>query len=273
MENKKPILLKDIWPIENTGDYKIHFARKHPTEGHPLDVWIRSKEEWQGWQEYRPANNDFNKRYIFSLMQFYHEDKTWLFGGIFEVIKRHDDRYEVKLNDDRKNFIGRLKIYSPYTKRSPRVTMEAHYNKFEVKEILDEEYSGRSFPGFDEINLDFGELESLIRNDRTDWKTALENVKGIYLITDKESKKRYVGSAYGSQGVWSRWKEYIETGHGGNDGLRELVKENGSDYCRNFHFALIEYWFPNTPDEKVLYRENYWKEILLTRDETGLNQN
>jgi hypothetical protein len=34
---------------------------------------VRDKREWQGWQEYRPAPDDFNRPFIFSLIQFYHE--------------------------------------------------------------------------------------------------------------------------------------------------------------------------------------------------------
>ena len=42
-----PILLKDIWSIDNLTDYKIHFAR-YNQRSQPLDVWLRSKTEWQG---------------------------------------------------------------------------------------------------------------------------------------------------------------------------------------------------------------------------------
>ncbi len=34
-----PILLKDIWPIENLADYKIHFAR-YNQHSQPLEVWV-----------------------------------------------------------------------------------------------------------------------------------------------------------------------------------------------------------------------------------------
>ena len=51
------ILLGDIWPIENPQDYKAHFAIWDGKD-HPLDVWVRDKREWQGWQEYRPGRND-----------------------------------------------------------------------------------------------------------------------------------------------------------------------------------------------------------------------
>jgi hypothetical protein len=268
-----PILVKDIWPIESLADYKIHFAR-HNQHSQPLEVWVRSKEEWQGWQEYWPGRNDFNRPLIFSLMQFHYETDIWLLGGVFRVLDRHADRYEVELTDLGKEFIGRLKIRSSYRNRTTRTNMEPHYPEFEVQEILREPYSGRAFCGYDEIDLSFEELEALIKNDRPDWKTALESVKGIYLITDTHTGKRYIGSAYGDQGIWSRWKCYIETGHGGNKRIHDLIKNAGLDYCRShFRFALLEQRLSKTPDEKILEREIFWKRILLTRGEQGLNCN
>ncbi len=276
MCNRMTIFLREIWVIENTSEYKIHFAR-HDKSSHPLEVWVRSKSEWQDWQEYWPGRNDFNQPYIFSLMQFYHEPETWLFGGVFKVIERCENSYKVELTDMGENFIGRLKIKSSYKERTARTYMEPHYSEFEVKEILSEPYTGRAFPGFEEIDLSFEELETLIRNDRLDWKTALGSMKGIYLLTDTKTNKRYVGSAYGDAGIWSRWRCYIETGHGGNVGIHQLINGvdiDDDDYCRRFfRFALLENRPFNTPDEKIQSREAYWKRILLTRGETGLNHN
>ena len=136
-----PILLKDVWPIEDLADYKIHFAR-YNQHSQPLDVWVRSKKEWQGWQEYRPKVNHFNRPLIFSLMQFYHETDTWLFGGVFRVLRCYPKRYKVELTDLGEEFIGRLKIRSSYKTRATRVNMEPRYNQFEVQEILREPYSG-----------------------------------------------------------------------------------------------------------------------------------
>ncbi|WP_158810901.1 hypothetical protein [Beijerinckia sp. L45] len=65
-------------------------------------------------------------------------------------------------------------------------------------------YSGRAFPGFDDIDLSFDELETLVRRSRPDWRAALQSMKGIYLITDTKTGRRYVCSAYGDQGIWSR---------------------------------------------------------------------
>ncbi len=268
-----PILLRDIWPIENLRDYKIHFARWNQ-HNQPLEVFARDRREWQSWQEYRPGRDDFNRPLIFSLIQFYHEQDSWLFGGVYRVLDRHPDRYEVELTDIGANMIGRLKLFYVYRDRTTRPVMERHYEGFEVQEILREPYSGRTFPGFDDIDLSFEELETLIRNERLDWRAALENIKGVYLITDVHTGRRYIGSAYGDLGIWSRWRQYIETGHGGNVELTRLVREQGLPYCReHFRFALLEQRTARTPDDVVIARETFWKRVLLTRGEQGMNRN
>ena len=267
------ITLEDIWQIGKLGDYKVHFARWNG-EAQPLEVFVRDKQEWQGWQEYRPTRNDFNRPFIFSLMQFYHETDIWMFGGLFRVLACHEDRYDVELSDAGKGFIGRLKLRSPYRGRTTRANFENHYASFEVQEILREAYSGRQFPGYDDIDLSFEELESISKNDLPDWKGALENTKGIYLISDTLTGKRYVGSAYSDQGIWSRWCAYVASGHGGNVELRALVNDPTLAYCRaNFRFALLEHRSSRTPDEVILFREAFWKRILLTRGAQGLNRN
>ena len=86
------ILLREIWAIEKPQDYKVHFARWNGNT-QPLEVFVRDRLEWQGWQEYRPSRNDFNRPFIFSLARFYHESDAWLFGGVFRVLGRHEDRY------------------------------------------------------------------------------------------------------------------------------------------------------------------------------------
>lgn len=267
------IKLHDIWPIERPEEFKVHFARWNQ-HAEPLEVFVRDRAEWQGWQEYRPTRDEFNRPLIFSVMQFYHETDAWLFGGIYRVLTRHEDRYEVELQQFGRGFIGRLKLRSPYRGRTTRVNFENHYDTFEVLEILREPYTGREFPGYDDIDISFEELETLVRNDRPDWKGALESVKGIYLISDTRTGKQYVGSAYSDHGIWSRWCAYVASGHGGNVELRSLVKDPSLQYCReNFRFSLLEHRSARTPDKTILNREDFWKRILLTRGKQGLNHN
>jgi hypothetical protein len=116
-------------------------------------------------------------------------------------------------------------------------------------------------------------LETLIRNQRTDWRAALENMKGVYLITDTRSGSRYIGSAYGDLGIWSRWRQYVDTGHGGNVALTGLVRQRGLSYCReHFRIALLEQRTARTPDDVVIAREAFWKRVLLTRGKQGYNR-
>lgn len=267
------IRLSDLWPILTPENYKLHFARWNG-DSQPLDVWLRDKSEWQGWQEYRPARNDFNRPLIFTLIQFHHEIDTWLFGGVYRVLDRHEDRYQVELTNEGANFVGRLKLLSPYRERATRVNFENHYPALQVGELLREPYAGRTFPGFENIELSFNEMEALVRADKPDWRSALSSVKGVYLITDVMTNKRYVGSAYGPQGVWSRWSDYASSGHGGNAVLRDLVREPALSYCRRaFHFALLETHPARTTDDVILYREAFWKRALHTRGDYGLNLN
>ena len=204
----------------------------------------------------------------------YHEPDIWLFGGVYRVMQRYDDRYKVELTEQGHGFLGRLKLRSDYRNRSTRVNFENHYDNLEVQEILREPFSGREFPGYENIDLSFGELEAIVMNTRPDWRAALTSVKGIYLISDTTTGKRYVGSAYGDQGVWSRWCEYAATGHGNNVELRKLVRDPTLEYCRKaFRFALLEHRPMTTSDTDVTARESFWKNILLTRGELGMNRN
>ena len=95
----------------------------------------------------------------------------------------------------------------------------------------------------------------------------------MYLICDKSNGKKYVGSAYGDAGIWSRWACYIGTGHGWNDELTKLVDEKGIEYARNnFKFSLLEIMTMTTSDQSIIERESFWKNVLLTR-EYGYNKN
>lgn len=267
------LFLADILPIEKPSDYKAHFARWNNVV-EPLEVFARDKNEWRGWNEYRPLRNDFNRAHIFSLIYDYRSQNSWLFGGIWDVIERHQDRYEIDLSSVGSALIGRLKIEYAYLQRATRVNFENHYSSMVVREILSEPFSGRAFPGFEEIDVSFDELETIVRNSRTDWRSALESVKGIYLITDRSTGKRYVGSASGENGIWGRWCAYVHSGHGGNVELKQLVSDPTLDYCRaNFRFALLEHRSLKTDDMIVLARENFWKGLLLSRGHFGLNRN
>lgn len=269
----KKIRLANILDLGKLEDYKAHCAVWNGYN-QPLDVFARDREEWRGWNSYKGQRNDFNRKYIFSLMSFYPEDNIWLFGGIYEVLSIEKDGYNIRLDDRAAEFLGRLKIEFTLTSRNRRIKLEHHYSDFVVAEILKEPYSGQSFSGYEDIDLGFEQVETILKNQRPDWRGALENVKGVYLITDKRSGKKYVGSAYGEHGIWSRWKCYVETGHGWNDELTKVIQEKGVSYAReNFKFTLLEYRPAKVEDQIIIDRESFWKRALLTRGKFGYNKN
>jgi hypothetical protein len=166
-----------------------------------------------------------------------------------------------------------MKIFLKRPGRAKAVNLENHYSNLIVTEIFPKEYSGEAFCGYDQIDIGFSMLETIVKSQRTDWKAALENAKGIYLITDASNGKGYVGSAYGGAGIWSRWTCYVGTGHGYNDELTKLIEKQTLEYARqNFRFALLEYFTSKTDDSIIIQREKYWKNVLLSR-EYGYNRN
>ena len=58
------VKLSEMLPIQNLPDYKLHLACSDEKDN-PLDVFVRSKAEWQGWNSYRGGRDRFNRRYIF----------------------------------------------------------------------------------------------------------------------------------------------------------------------------------------------------------------
>jgi hypothetical protein len=268
------IKVSSLINISNLTDYKIHFA-VWSGENQPLDVFVRDWDEWEGWNSWRGNREDFPRRYIFSLIRFYPlGDDKWLFGGIFEVLSRNENANVVGLMDIGQEYVGRLLIHHPGPgTRGRAFYLEKHYENLIVSQILDRPYSGEHFCGYDNINHDFAILEIIIKSKRHDWKAALQNIKGVYLIVDKCNGKMYVGSAYGDSGIWSRWACYIGTGHGWNDEMVKLINEKGIEYARqNFKFSLLEFRSMNTDDNIIIEREQYWKRILLTGN-FGYNKN
>ncbi|MEX0660375.1 MAG: GIY-YIG nuclease family protein [Balneolaceae bacterium] len=268
------IFLSDVMPMDNQKQYKIHLAVKNEHNQQPLDAFVMNFEKWKGWNSYRGNKNRFNRAYIFSMMDFYPQNGMWLFGGIWKVLERKDQWYEIELTDMYPEMIGRLKIHFPYTARTRSLKLNRYYDEMTVHEILPKIYDGEAFRGYENIRLSYNELHTIINKQRTDWKTALENVYGVYLIMDKNNGNKYVGSAYGGSGIWSRWAQYIQNGHGGNTLLNSLIGEKGIEYARShYQFSLLEYMPASTSDGAVINRENHWKEVLLSRGDYGYNAN
>lgn len=144
----------------------------------------------------------------------------------------------------------------------------------EVNQILSDTFDDDDFPGYDRIKLSYAKLASILNRGKRDWIAALESQKAVYLITDTNTGKLYVGSATSDNGMLlQRWRSYAANGHGGNKELIALINEQGFDYVRsNFQYSILENYNSKVDDSVILDRESWWKEVLQTR-KFGYNSN
>ena len=253
--------------------YRFHLAKTAPG-GRPLDALTESENAWLRWQIYRGEEKErFTKDYIVSFAQIL--ENKFLFGGIFEITSRASE-YEVKYTEDYRDLIGRLILeYNGNNTRSTVFTPSHIYDNSKISGIYEYRFNmrGETFVSYGDINHDFSAIEIIIKNAFPDWRVALSSVSGVYLISDKESGKHYVGSAYGTEGIWGRWQSYVNTFHGSNDDLVELFENESESYFRdNFKFCVLEVVSPSSTKEEVINKESLWKRKLLTR-EHGHNRN
>jgi hypothetical protein len=137
-------------------------------------------------------------------------------------------------------------------------------------EILPPNYAG-SCPGYYDIQLPYDKLREIVNHpdSNREWQRTLSSVSGVYLILDPKSGKQYVGSAYGREGIWSRWKSYAKSPSGGNKFLKDLLKKDPGRY-RCFQFSIMRVLEPSTVKAAVLAQEALVKTKLGSRA-TGLN--
>jgi hypothetical protein len=193
------------------------------------------------------------------------ENDKWLLFDISEITKDLEKfnaiGYEYKALERYRKYFGRLII--KYKNKSQNLIRRAEtvINDCEVLELISDTYEDEGFPGYDNIDLSWVELTRVL--DKKDWSTALENQKGVYLISDIENGKRYVGSAYGENMILGRWKDYVKNGHGGNKDLRQL----SFDYIKtNFRYSVLDIFKSTTDDKIIINREHHWMRILMTKN-------
>lgn len=200
-----------------------------------------------------------------------------LFIGVFKVngFKRKKDGkylYDLVNVDEFDELKDRLIIDWGKSTLSWHQWMDDKKDK-EVLEIIQKGTLAR-FPGLLNFTLSFNQLKKLIENSNAnkEWYHQLSSVNGVYLILDRKTGRQYIGSAYGEEGIFQRWKEYVVTGgHGNNDCLKKLCSTN-DNYQNNFIFTILQTLPSNIKDDEVIKYENLYKEKLGSRA-FGLNKN
>lgn len=269
---------------EEFQEYKVHFAIGRDNRKEPYNTFLI--DAFKSWQEHQ-TNKNFGRKYVLSLV--YYDKDIWMFAGIYEVLPvkpvpvQSENgwkgwKYETKLTNKAVDYIGRafFKFKKEFRASYPVLELDPKNGEpiaeMPLSHILDKRVALADFVGFDKVNVDYKTLKYIVSDNISSWKSALSNVKGIYLIVDTLTGKQYVGSAYGDECIWQRWSNYAKTGHGGNAELKNLLVENGQEYAYNFKYSILEVCNMNLGNEYIIERETHWKEVLLTR-KFGLNKN
>lgn len=130
----------------------------------------------------------------------------------------------------------------------------------------------RQFKDYFDFILNFSELKEIVKNQYPDWKRMLSATRGVYLINDTKSGKLYVGSAYGEEGIWGRWRRYVQTnGHGDNKALKNIIKDD-VNYAENFQFSILMLLPSTVTSDEAIRKESLFKKKLGTNS-FGLNSN
>lgn len=176
--------------------------------------------------------------------------------------------FDLEYTDLLKDYEGRLTIdwgsstrmwHQKGTTEKPIISIEADQKKV--------------FSGFENLILTYDELKEIISNPTVyeAWHTALSSVNAIYLIVDRETGKQYVGSAYGKDGLLGRWSCYVNSLHGHNKLMKELICAYPERY-HHFQFSILQILPKTVTDDEIIQTESLYKKKLLTIP-FGLNDN
>ncbi|MCK1669739.1 MULTISPECIES: GIY-YIG nuclease family protein [unclassified Bradyrhizobium] len=168
--------------------------------------------------------------------------------------------FDLKWMDFYSDWKGKLIVDWPPPERS--WWRRADRNRISVHAVLEDSALDAAMQKWNELDLTWDQLSILPKR----WQAKLAEWRGIYYIFDRSDAKGYVGSAYGSENLLGRWRQYGASGHGGNKLLRQRDP-------KNFRFTILELVSPTMPPEEVQLLEGNWKERLHTRQPYGLNDN
>lgn len=264
------ILINDILCFENIENVKIRFNKKNNDNYDPIKFFKEDKQKLLDGQFWNGEIKSFTEGQI--AIGFAKIDgNKWLLFDISKITKDLEKYnavgYEYKIIEKYEKYLGRLII--EFNNNSQNLIRKANtvIDRCKVIQILEDKFDNDIFPGYENVRLTWFDLKRVI--NKSSWDTALRNQKGIYLITDKNTGKMYVGSAYGNNMLLGRWKDYISSCHGNNTKFKNL----NNDYIKNnFSYSILDIYKSTINDNIIIEREIWWKETLQTR-KFGYNDN
>ena len=268
------IKLNDILKLANLDNTKIRFNLMFGGNWNPIEMFKNNKMETilnGHYWNYEKRKSYKNGQITVGFIRIKNNENLWLLFHIGRITKdlniQNGVGYEYETLTEYEKYFGRIIVR--FKNKSQNMVRKATsvIDDCEIAQILPDIFDNDIFPGYDKVNISWNELSRIITKDT--WKTALQNQKGVYLITDTSNGKMYIGSAYGEEMILNRWKSYVKNGNGGNKELKNLefnhIKEN-------FRFSILDIYKSTTNSEIIIERESWWKETILSR-KFGYNAN
>ena len=270
--------LNTIFEAEGLDPARIKLIRhKDPRfrkEGKTVfDIWSSDKVRFEKYQSVQSKKNAFDEGGSVASFVVSNSDET-LFVGFYGVESRRawrtgdyrdplwkdpsetrDVIHELRPTKQMSDYISRL-VIEPW-KDAINIVKRAVPTNPHVLEIR-RQFKEPNFPDFSKFHMRLGDL----RLEWVTWQRVLSLQRGVYLLAFADGQK-YVGSATGESatgdaGFWQRWKNYLQTGDGGNVALQ------GRD-ARDAMVCILETARLTDTRQDILDSEYLWQRKLGTR--------
>ncbi|MBP7820461.1 MAG: GIY-YIG nuclease family protein [Candidatus Methanofastidiosum sp.] len=189
--------------------------------------------------------------------------------SIRDPISKEFYKYNYTLIEDERFTMLRDRIIISWGKG--RLWCQNYINAKEVIEIQPGLHF-KQFTDYMNFTLTFRELKEIVDSNYQDWKRALSNVNGIYMIVNSKEQKQYIGSTYGIGGIWGRWTEYVKTNGTGSNILLQACSSTDPGYTDHITFTLLDILPRSISQKQAVERESLFK-IKFGSRAMGLNAN
>ncbi|MFK4132361.1 hypothetical protein ACI2KR_08710 [Pseudomonas luteola] len=256
------ISLKDFIPNIDSSDYAFHLAQ-WDGNNQPLETFARLQEKWSEYLFTQLSNIGELPKFVVSLIRFYPEENTWLFGGAYqlEASAGQEELYKYTPIFELSSLTGKLKIKCASPIKVVCASNAELINKLFVSELLRESYSEPTFHGLDQFSISFACLETLINKDSLIWRNALEQSKGVYIFSDRATGEISVHMSR-TDDLWEDLKLAVQT-IGTDEANSNLLMDCDLIYARkNLRLTILEPR-PLKTDERILKaRHAFWHDAL-----------
>ena len=265
----KGITSKNVKLVKHASDsVEINGLKK---EGYtPYSLYISNPDSFLLYQSEQTKDRFKNVDYIVSFIG--EEGTTARMIGVFKVDGYDEERR--KKNDPKRFYYKLCEVVAFKETLSECVIINwgssrqfCQYLKSGTKDkdVIAIERQGLDwkFQSYEQVLLEFNVLKRIIDTNSSIWKAKLTAVKGIYVISDKATGKLYVGKADNVDGIWGRWKEYVNTGgHGGNVKLKKLLEKKPNYAIDNLRWGILQTCSLRIATKELDQLESQWKEKL-----------